>query len=323
VETAPLTATDVDSAAELLAERFVEQRDRGLPWPDATVNASAWRRRLKQRLAHGEGLVALRDDEPTGFICAREERSSPWLPSYWIDFDMHAAAMPEAYRELYAAAAGRWVERGCLDHYVVAPVLDHVVAEWFGLGFGLEQVYGIRSLATEVPHQELDHVSIRRATVEDLPRLRDLIDAIARYQSGSPVFGINFATEDDFEESHRELLERPDCHYWLASVEDRPVGYEVFVPIDAEEPYLPSATIELHVAAVDDELRGTGIGGVLTSAGLRGAREAGFEYCVTDWRTTNLLSSRMWTRWGFRPWAYRLHRTIDRRLDPRGERTDR
>lgn len=323
MQIASLTATDVDLAAEHLAERFVEQRVRGLPWPEATVDASTWRPKLKERLARGEGLVAIRDDEPTAFICAREERSSPWLPSFWIDFDMHAAAMPEAYRELYAAAAGRWVERGCLDHYVVAPVLDDVVAIWFELGFGLEQIYGIRSLATEIPHRQRVHASITRATEEDLPRLLPLIDTIARYQSGSPVFGINLAGIEDFEEGHRELLERADCHYWLASVNDRPAGYAVFVPIGVDEPYLPRAAIELHVAAVADEVRGTGIGGALTSAGLRGAREAGFEYCVTDWRSANLLSSRMWTRWDFRPWAYRLHRTIDRRFNPRGERTDR
>jgi GNAT superfamily N-acetyltransferase len=316
VQIAPLTATGVDSAAKLLADRFARQRDCGLPWPDTTVDPSTWPPRVNDRLARGEGLVALRDDDPIAFVGAREERSSPWLPSCWVDFDMHAAAVPEAYRELYAAAAGRWVEQGCLDHYVVVPVVDDVVAVWFGLGFGLEQVHGIRSLATEIPHRQRGGASIKRATVEDLPRLLPLIDAIARYQSGSPVFGINLAASEDFEEGHRELLERADCHYWLASIEDRPAGFAVFVPIDADEQFLPTATIELHVAAVADEMRGTGIGSALSSAGLRGAREAGFEYCVTDWRSANLLSSAMWTRWGFRPWAYRLHRTIDRRVGP-------
>ncbi|MDQ4027696.1 MAG: GNAT family N-acetyltransferase [Actinomycetota bacterium] len=319
MQIAPLTATNVESAAKLLAERFVEQRDLGLPWPGATGDPSMWRPQLQDRLARGAGLVAFTDDGPTAFICAREERSSPWLPSYWIDFDMHAAALPEAYRDLYAAAAEWWVERGCLDHYVVAPVLDDVVAIWFALGFGLEQVYGIRSLATEIAHRRRVRASITRATVEDLPSLLPLIDTIARYQSGSPVFGINLAAVEDFEEGHRELLERADCHYWLASVDDRVAGYAVFVPIGADEPHLPSATIELHVAAVADEMRGTGVGGALTSAGLRGARDAGFEYCVTDWRSANPLSSRMWTRWDFQPWAYRLHRTIDRRFGPRGE----
>jgi GNAT superfamily N-acetyltransferase len=320
VQIAPLTATDVDSAAKLLAARFAGHRDRGLTCPDSTLDPSTWRRRLKDRLVFGEGLIALRDDEPIAFICAREERSSPWLPSYWIDFDVHAAAPTEVYRELYAAAAGRWVERGCLDHYVVAPVLDDVVAVWFGLGFGLEQVYGIRSLATEIPIRQHVRASIKRATVEDLPQLRTLIDAIARYQSESPVFGINFAIVEELEEGHRELLERADCHYWLASVDDHAAGFAVFVPIDADEVFLPSATIELHVAAVADAMRGLGIGSALTSAGLRGAREAGFEYCVTDWRSANLLSSPMWTRWGFRPWAYRLHRTIDGRLGRPDER---
>jgi hypothetical protein len=35
---------------------------------------------------------------------------------------------------------------------------------------------------------------------------------------------------------------------------------------------------------------------------------------VTDWRVTNLLSSRFWPRQGFRPVVYRLTRRIDARV---------
>jgi hypothetical protein len=39
-------------------------------------------------------------------------------------------------------------------------------------------------------------------------------------------------------------------------------------------------------------------------------RDAGFTSAVSDWRATNLLSSRAWTALGFRPSFYRLHRRI-------------
>ena len=39
-------------------------------------------------------------------------------------------------------------------------------------------------------------------------------------------------------------------------------------------------------------------------------RDEGFTCAVTDWRATNLLSSRTWPALGYRPAIYRLHRRI-------------
>jgi hypothetical protein len=39
-------------------------------------------------------------------------------------------------------------------------------------------------------------------------------------------------------------------------------------------------------------------------------RETGYRTAVTDWRATNLLSSRTWPRLGFRPTFLRLFRSI-------------
>ena len=48
----------------------------------------------------------------------------------------------------------------------------------------------------------------------------------------------------------------------------------------------------------------------LTQASFAWARERGYEAMVTDWRATNLLSSRFWPRRGFRPTFLRLHRLV-------------
>jgi hypothetical protein len=40
------------------------------------------------------------------------------------------------------------------------------------------------------------------------------------------------------------------------------------------------------------------------------AGEAGYRSVVTDWRVTNLLSSRAWPALGFRPSFFRLHRLV-------------
>ena len=58
------------------------------------------------------------------------------------------------------------------------------------------------------------------------------------------------------------------------------------------------------------ELRGSGLGLALTDASFNWAAENGYEVMVTDWRVTNLLSSRFWPKRGFRPVFLRLYRSI-------------
>ena len=56
----------------------------------------------------------------------------------------------------------------------------------------------------------------------------------------------------------------------------------------------------------DPDVRGSGAGLALTEAAFAWARERGHETMVTDWRVTNLLSSRFWPARGFRPTFLRL-----------------
>ncbi len=44
------------------------------------------------------------------------------------------------------------------------------------------------------------------------------------------------------------------------------------------------------------------------------AHAAGYRFCETDWRGTNLLASRFWPRRGFFPAAYCLVRRVDPRM---------
>ncbi|WP_204034967.1 GNAT family N-acetyltransferase [Micromonospora qiuiae] len=63
-------------------------------------------------------------------------------------------------------------------------------------------------------------------------------------------------------------------------------------------------------AAVLPPARGVGAGRALGTAVIDWAADSGFGSVVTDWRVTNLLSSRTWPRLGFTETFLRLHRTI-------------
>ena len=66
-----------------------------------------------------------------------------------------------------------------------------------------------------------------------------------------------------------------------------------------------TTTVEL----TDDHLD-AGAGRLLGERVLAWARDAGYPTIVTDWRMTNLTSSRTWPRLGFRPTFHRLFRGI-------------
>ena len=72
----------------------------------------------------------------------------------------------------------------------------------------------------------------------------------------------------------------------------------------------PEKAAFLGFAAVLPEARGLGAGRALGEAVLAWAHDAGYPVVATDWRATNLLSSRAWTALGFVPTFHRLHRLI-------------
>lgn len=72
----------------------------------------------------------------------------------------------------------------------------------------------------------------------------------------------------------------------------------------------PDHAVLLGFAASLPAVRGSGAGLALTEAACAWAHEQGYATMVTDWRETNLLSSRFWPARGFRRSFLRLYRSI-------------
>lgn len=96
--------------------------------------------------------------------------------------------------------------------------------------------------------------------------------------------------------------------------EDTPEAAALLAARGRELLHLPTPYLYLSVAGTLPGFRGRGIGIALTQHALSAARADGWHVCETDWRSTNLLSSRFWPRRGFRPYLYRLSRLIDPRI---------
>ena len=193
------------------------------------------------------------------------------------------------------------------------PALD----QWFGLGFGKQQAYGIISLADYHPPQtQVAGLTIRQATADDKAIAERIATTNMRYQMGSPTFAVSPPEHfDEVREGYVEAL-TDDAIFWLAFVDGEIAGYHIDYPAQADDTDMmqPTNCIEFPAGATLPGRRGQGIGTALTRHALSRAKAAGYDYCLTDWRTTNPLSSRFWPQMGFVPVVYRLTRHIDERI---------
>jgi GNAT superfamily N-acetyltransferase len=314
LELHPFDPGHVDDAAALLARRHAAQRVVEPSLPAAYEQAAAAREEIVKLLTpEASGAVATRGGTVVGYVVGTPRGNQVWGPNTWIEAAGHAAAEPEAIRDLYAAAATRWVEERRTAHYAIVPAGDHAAVDaWFRLGFGHQHVHAVREVPQVVEPLLLPGVTVRPATRDDVDALAALDAVLPRHQALSPCFSAGEAPPP-LAVAREEWLEMLDGAV-VAELDGRIVGSGYFCPVDLSSAHSgvarPPGAALLAYAAVEPEARGAGIGQAVARAALGWARRSDRDVIVTDWRMTNLLSSRAWPRAGYRPAFYRLFRAI-------------
>jgi predicted N-acetyltransferase YhbS len=311
IEVQTFTDDHVEAAADLLAARHGRLRAVEPLLPEI----ADFRGHVEEaRRAEGaSGWVAADGGDVVGYLLGAP-RSADWGPNVWVELAGHAVRGAETIRDLYAVAAESWVEGGATRHYVLAPATDmELVDAWFRLSFGAQHAMGIQ----EVPDtdQVESGLTIRPAKPDDAEDAARLDLLLPEHQRGSPVFGsAPQPTEEQLRHEYREELEAGDEGIFLAERDGQAIGLLAMAPVERSSMHTglarPERACILGFAATLPEVRGTGAGLALTNAGLAWAREQGYETVVTDWRETNLLSSRFWPKRGFRRTFLRLYRSI-------------
>jgi len=305
----------LDEAGVLLARRHRRHRAAEPLLPAAYEDPDQARDAIVRALAFPEadGVAGTRGGRLVGYVLGMR-KGDDWGPNVWVEPAGHAVEQAEDVRDLYAAAAARWVAGGRKAHYALVPATDpEVVDAWFRLGFGHQHAYGI----TELPDVEWP-VGVRELEERDLDAVIALAPQLQDHQRATPVFSGLPRANDQEEELREELLEEiatPTIASLVAEQDGRVVGNLVVCPVEKSETThyglaRPGHMSFLAFALTDENARGTGIGLALTQAGFAWARAQGYHAMVCDWRVTNLLSSRFWTARGFRPTFFRLHRLI-------------
>ncbi len=290
-------------AAELLAERHARHRAAEPLLPsDVEFRAqieSEW------RTEGASGVFASRDGEPVGYVFGRPQQFG------WFTVGIGGHALrgdAEQVRDLYAAAAGPWVDAGYTSHVVFVPASDAALIDaWFRLSFGAAAVLAMRETAAVEPFDA--DVTIRPGTPDDLEISARLGQVLAEAMVPSPSFSTVFVqSEEESLEEWRDTWD-PQFVHFVAERDGAVVGQSLLYrrPADLR---VPADSIDLANAATLPELRGGGVGRALFTHVLGWAHERGYPTMVTDWRMTNLLASRFWPRRGFRETFLRLYRAV-------------
>jgi GNAT superfamily N-acetyltransferase len=271
---------------------------------------------------HAAGYAALADGRLVAYLIGDMVIDDVWGRSGWVRwagcaYDIGTGVEP--VRDLYAALGAHWVTRGIFTHCVLAPVSDTaMIGAWFSLSFGIQQVHALQSISKPGGGRPVPPgIEMRRAGSGDEHHLAKLSDIIWRKQVKAPVWAVMMPDEvAGREAAWAELATDDEVTAWLAMRGEEPLAVQMYWPseADADNVMVPDNCVYLSVAGTLPEARGLGLGTWLSEHVLSEAHAAGFRYCETDWRSTNLLSSRFWPKRGYRPVFYRLVRGVDPRI---------
>jgi GNAT superfamily N-acetyltransferase len=318
LEIQPFADDHLDAAAALLAARHARHRAAepllSPRWSEAAAAAGELKRVLSA--ANASGAAAFRDGRMVGYLVGVPREDPVWGENIWVEAPGHAVEEAETVRDLYGHAAGRWVEEGRPRHYALVPGSDQdLLGAWWRLSFGKQHAHGVRDIPAKTEPNIPDGFEIRDPDVAEIEALIDIDLALPEHQRKSPVFGGGRAyTREDSRAEWLETLAAGNEKILIGAQDGRAVACWAIVPTERSGEHrgllAPDDACFLGFAATLPESRGSGIGVALTEAALKWAHEAGYGTMITDWRETNLLSSRFWPRRGFRTTFFRLYRSV-------------
>ncbi|MDX6507657.1 MAG: hypothetical protein QOG06_2301 [Gaiellaceae bacterium] len=308
LEVVPFSDEHLDAAAGLLSARHARHRAAEPLLPRQRDFAAELER--EWRAEGASGAFASRGGKAVAYLIAAPRPIPGGLS--WTRAGVAGLAIdgdPEPMRDVYAAAAQRWVDEGQLRHAVFVPASDpELVDAWFRLSFGASAVLAARETAGE--ESFAGDVEIRRGSPDDYEEAARLELAMSAAMQPGPSFsGIPLQTQEEVVAEWRDDPNIDQYELFVAERDGRVVGHFLLYrrPPDLR---VPDGSIDLAQASTEAEARGTGVGRALTAHVLQWANENSYPVMTTDWRMTNLWASRFWPKRGFRPSFVRLYRAL-------------
>jgi GNAT superfamily N-acetyltransferase len=248
--------------------------------------------------------------------------AAEFLPprSTQVGYGAHAATADltyDAYREMYAALAAHFVDRGYFDHLVYIAPGDAAANEAFvSLGFGRTLVAAIRDVGP-VNLAASAVIEVHAASSEDFAVVSALNDELLDHHARSPIFWPHLQEpRPALDGLQRSLIEDPDANaHFIAYQDGRPAGMNTFMAPDWINPLVrPAKTVYLYQGVVSESARGGGVGTAILTHAIPWARDHGYEHIALHYAAPNIPGARFWQSHGFHAIEYRMSRHIDDRM---------
>ena len=180
------------------------------------------------------GLVALSEGKLMAFLIGCPAVNTLRGRHVWIHpagIGVDPSCSLEILRDLYARLGAIWVRNGFFDHFVLTLAERDWLEPWLKLGFGFEQAHALLDL------EKLDTASlsvnprliVRQAQQEDRGVVQSFSRIIPRAHAGAPVWGVALPEDvPEIYEGYGELLDEAGTTTWLAFMEEKPVGIQVY-----------------------------------------------------------------------------------------------
>ena len=226
----------------------------------------------------------------------------------WTGPDGYSFEDPLALRALVEMASHSWRSRGAHEHFVWCADRPQRVDPWFELGYSRFSTRGSLVLADRDARRLPEQYSVRRGEARDLEMVFALDDQLSAAQGDDP----EQRTVDERNAARLEIvetLEDPETNHFVVEFDQRVIGQCISFPAPVRRGSFVN-TIFLSEVVIDQGHRRRGVARCLIDEVLTHARSEGFNYCETQWRTSNVEASRFWIRYGFTPTYARLRRTL-------------
>jgi ribosomal protein S18 acetylase RimI-like enzyme len=231
-------------------------------------------------------------------LYGRQTWSGPDGYSYDVG-DVLDGLCAEAYRE--------WRRDGSTAHVVWA-LAEHGTPDWTQRHYEIVSVRGALALDDHFDVTWSANSSLRRANVADIEAALSfdaMIDVAQGVQLDALTDQQRAANRDDL----LELLEDPECRYYLVDVNGQPAAQCVTFPLPQMRGNF-SDTMYLGSVAVSPSFRRSGLATTMLHAVLNEVINEGFAYVEVRWHSDNHAATSLWSSVGFRPTYVQLRRPL-------------
>lgn len=312
----PFQADHIGAAAELLAatHRGNTPAPTAVVW-DPEIGAQA----ISNEVGGGPAFAAVEHDKLVGYMVSNLA-SHPGPSRVRITDLFHATDVSRArtaYRALWEAMAEALTGFGCFEHRITVLAEPSVALQaHFELGFGIDQIKGIRPASAAVS-TDTSPLTTEEAAPADLDALVGLSIELSKYHSRPPMLAPVLMNVPASRADLRSSITDQDRVVVVIRRDGRPIAMMQAQP-DRRYPH----TLTIYQNVVTESLRSTGIGSTMLRDLLAWAAKRAYHYCAVGWTSANLVSDSFYRAHRFQPIRYELVRRIDPRVTWANETLD-